>query len=100
VPKGAVVSAVRRISSLAFSRAARAWTNVPGIRPRTRSALAARANGCSGLDLVLVFELDVEGDKDRERLRELGVWGLERDGPDEGESGHQLVLAGKVGWLK
>jgi len=100
VPKGAVVSAVRLISSLAFSRAARAWTNVPGIRPRTRSALAARANGCSGLDLVLVFELDVEGDKDRERFRELGVWGLEREGPDEGESEYQLVLAGKGGWLK
>jgi hypothetical protein len=32
--------------------------------------------------------LDVEGD--RERLRELGVWGRERDGPDDGESGYQL----------
>jgi hypothetical protein len=34
--------------------------------------------------------LDVEGDRDKERLRELGVWGRERDGPDEGESGYQL----------
>jgi hypothetical protein len=34
--------------------------------------------------------LDVEGDRDKERLRELGVWGRERDGPDEGESEYQL----------
>jgi hypothetical protein len=96
-----VVSAVRLISSLAFSRAARAWTRVPGIRPRIRSALAARASGCSGLelDLVLAMVLDVEGERDRERLRELGVWGLERDGPDEGESGYQLesISAGGQG---
>jgi hypothetical protein len=39
---------------------------------------------------VLAMVLDVEGDRDRERLRELGVRGLERDGPDEGESGYQL----------
>ena len=86
------MSAVRLISSLAFSRAARAWTNVPGIKPRIRSALAARARGCSGLELdwVLAMVLDVEGDRDRERLRELGVWGRERDGPDDGESGNQL----------
>lgn len=86
------MSAVRLISSLAFSSAARAWTSVPGIRPRIRSALAARASGCSGLELdwVLAMVLDVEGERDRERLRELGVWGLERDGPDDGESGCQL----------
>ena len=62
------------------------------MRPRTRSALAARASGCSGLELdwVLAMVLDVEGDRDRERLRELGVWGRERDGPDEGESWNQL----------
>jgi hypothetical protein len=52
--------------------------------------LAARASGCSGLGLVLAMVLDVEGDRDKERLRELGVWGRERDGPDEGESGYQL----------
>jgi hypothetical protein len=93
------VSAVRLISSRAFSSAARAWTNVPGIKPRIRSALAARANGCSGLGLVLelVLELDVEGDRERERFRELGVWGLERDGPDEGESGYQLGSVGEEG---
>jgi hypothetical protein len=41
--------------------------------------------------------LDVEGDSERERLRELGVWGLERDGPDEGESGYQLGSVGEEG---
>jgi hypothetical protein len=44
--------------------------------------------------------LDVEGDSERERLRELGVWGLERDGPDEGESGYQLGSAGEGGCSK
>lgn len=50
--------------------------------------MAARANGWSGLGLgmvcALVLELDVEGDRDR--FRELGVWGRESDGPDDGES--------------
>jgi hypothetical protein len=49
-------------------------------------------------------ELDVDGDK--ARFKELGVWGLERDGPDDGESGCQLALrqrgrkAAKETWKK
>jgi hypothetical protein len=53
--KGADESDVRLTSSRAHSSAARAWVSVPGIKPRIRSALAARARGISGSDLVLFW---------------------------------------------
>jgi hypothetical protein len=89
VEKGADESAVRLISSLAFSSAALACWSVPGMRPRIRSALIANASGASGSCLALmgfesksVWELDRDSDN-------VGVWGREeKDGFDEGESGN------------